>query len=320
MTSILLIRLSSMGDLIHTYPALSDVLQHFPEAQIDWVSEEGFAQLPQLHPAVKNTLPMAWRRWRRSLWRKETRAEISTFRQQLKAKTYDWVIDAQGLVKSGVVALGAKGLRAGFDRRSARESLASCAYHKTFAVARGQHAVWRNRELFGRILGYTPEGPANFGLNPTAPLPDWLPNGAYAVLLHATSREDKEWPVAHWVTVGQALAARGLNLVIPWGSQREQQRSQLLASQLPNCIVPPERLSLDQAATLLKQAQLTIGVDTGLTHLANAVDCPLIAIYTVTDPGLTGVTAGPRAINLGGRDGGTTPEQVLQQAQPWLAK
>lgn len=308
-----------MGDLIHTYPALSDVLQHYPDTEIDWVSEEGFAQLPQLHPAVKNTLPMAWRRWRRSLWRKETRAEISTFRQQLKAKTYDWVIDAQGLVKSGVVALGAKGLRAGFDRRSARESLASCAYHKTFAVARGQHAVWRNRELFGRILGYTPEGPANFGLNPTALLPDWLPNGAYAVLLHATSREDKEWPVAHWVTVGQALAARGLNLVIPWGSQREQQRSHLLASQLPNCIVPPARLSLDQAATLLKQAQLTIGVDTGLTHLANAVDCPLIAIYTVTDPGLTGVTAGPRAINLGGRDGGPTPEQVLQQAQPWLA-
>lgn len=319
MTSILLIRLSSMGDLIHTYPALSDVLQHYPDAEIDWVSEEGFAQLPQLHPAVKNTLPMAWRRWRKSLWRKDTRAEIGAFRQQLKAKTYDWVIDAQGLVKSGVVALGAKGLRAGFDRNSARESLASFAYDKTFAVARGQHAVWRNRELFGRILGYTPEGPASFGLNPTAPLPDWLPQGAYAVLLHATSREDKEWPVAHWVTVGQALAACGLKLIIPWGSPREQQRSQLLASQLPNCIVPPARLSLDQAATLLKQARLTIGVDTGLTHLANAVDCPLIAIYTVTDPGLTGVTAGPRAINLGGRDGGPTPEHVLQQAQPWLA-
>lgn len=319
MTSILLIRLSSMGDLIHTYPALSDVLLHYPDAEIDWVSEEGFAQLPQLHPAVKNTLPMAWRRWRKSLWRKDTRAEIGAFRQQLRAKTYDWVIDAQGLVKSGVVALGAKGLRAGFDRNSARESLASWAYDKGFAVARGQHAVWRNRELFGRILGYTPEGPANFGLNPTSPLPDWLPQGAYAVLLHATSREDKEWPVAHWVTVGQALAARGLNLIIPWGSPREQQRSQLLASQLPNCIVPRARLSLDQAATLLKQAQLTIGVDTGLTHLANAVDCPLIAIYTVTDPGLTGVTAGPRAINLGGRDGGPTPEHVLQQAQPWLA-
>lgn len=320
MTSILLVRLSSMGDLIHTFPALTDLQQHYPDARVDWVSEEGFVQLPQLHPTVETTIPMAWRRWRKHLFSRSTWGEMAAFKRQLQAKHYDWVIDAQGLVKSGLVTLQAKGLRAGFDRRSARESLASRAYDKTFAVARGQHAVWRNRELFGRILGYTPEGPANFGLNPTAPLPDWLPSGAYAVLLHATSREDKEWPVAHWVTVGQALAARGLNLVIPWGSQREQQRSQLLASQLPNCIVPPARLSLDQAATLLKQAQLTIGVDTGLTHLANAVDCPLIAIYTVTDPGLTGVTAGPRAINLGGRDGGPTPEQVLQQAQPWLAK
>lgn len=319
MTSILLVRLSSMGDLIHTFPALSDVLLHYPDAHVDWVAEEGFAELPALHPAVRNTIPMAWRRWRRGLWQSSVRQQMAVFRQQLQHEHYDWVIDAQGLLKSAAVALLARGPRTGFDRQSAREGLASLAYHKGHAVARGQHAVLRNRLLFGRVLGYEPEGPPCFGLLPTAALPAWLPHGPFAVLLHATSREDKEWPLAQWLQLGAALQARGLALVLPWGNGREQQRSRELAQQLRGACVPPARLGLAQAAAVLAQARITVGVDTGLTHLANAVACPLVAIYTATDPGLTGVIEGPRAINVGGRHGGPQAGEVLQRVQDWLS-
>lgn len=319
MTSILLVRLSSMGDLIHTYPALTDLRSHFPNARVDWVAEEGFAELPGLHPAVRRAIPMAWRRWRRSLPSARTRCEMAEFWRALRDQRYDVVIDAQGLLKSAVVTRMAHGLRAGFDRRSAREGFAALAYDKSYAVAKGQHAVLRNRLLFGRVMGYEPEGAPNFGLNPQAALPDWLPLVSYAVFLHATSREDKEWPVAHWLEVGRAVADRGLAIVLPWGNAREQARSLELAQALPNAIVPSERLSLAQAASMLQQSRITIGVDTGLTHLANAVDCPLLAIYTATDPGLTGVTVGPRAINLGGKSGGPSPHAVLAEAEPWLA-
>lgn len=320
MTSILLVRLSSMGDLIHTYPALSDLQRHYPDARVDWVCEEGFAELPCLHPLVERSISMAWRRWRRSWWQAPVRHEMAQFRQQLQARQYDWVIDAQGLLKSAAVAALAHGPRTGFDFRSAREGLASISYHKGHSVSRAGHAVWRNRALLGKVFGYEPEGPPVFGLNAQASLPSWLPSGDYAVLLHATSRTDKEWDPASWLQVGRHLQAHGLSCVLPWGDAREQQRSRELAAQIPGSVVPPTRLGLAQAAAMLAQAQLTVGVDTGLTHLANAVDCPLIAIYTATDPGLTGVTEGPRAVNLGGRDGGPTPDSVLQHLQPWLPR
>lgn len=320
MTSILLLRLSSMGDLIHTFPALSDLQRHYPEARVDWVAEEGFAELPALHPAVRATLPIAWRRWRRGLWRADVRQQMLDFRLRVQEHHYDWVIDAQGLVKSAVVGLFANGFRAGFDRRSAREGLASFTYHKGYPVARGQHAVWRNRQLFGRILGYEPEGAPVFGLQPTAALPAWLSAQDYAVLLHATSRKDKEWPVEHWHSVGEHLQQQGLTPVLPWGNERERLRSLDLQTRLPGSCVPPARLGLAQAASVLRGARVTIGVDTGLTHLANAVDCPLAAIYTATDPGLTGVIEGPRAVNLGGRQGGPTPQAVLATIRPWLER
>ena len=318
MTDILLVRLSSMGDLIHTYPALTDLGRHFPDARVTWVCEEGFAELPPLHPLVKTTLPMAWRRWRKRLWQPAVWREMREFHARLTFPRFDVVLDAQGLIKSAGVAHLARGLKGGFDRRSAREGLAALAYDKTYAVPRGQHAVVRNRQLFAQVFGYTPEGPVDFGLSPQAPLPDWAPTGDYAVLLHATSKAEKEWDEARWVALGQALQARGLALILPWGAAHEQARSQRLAQHLPGAIVPPARLSLHAAASLLKQARLTIGVDTGLTHLANAVDCPLVALYTHTDPGLTGVTPGPRACNLGGVGATIEVTQVLEAAQAWL--
>jgi heptosyltransferase-1 len=239
------------------------------------------------------------RRWRKQLFSAKTWCEIGVFRATLSSHQYDIAIDTQGLFKSALLMRGTHGLRCGMDRASAREPLAASMYQQTFSVAKGQHAVERNRQLVAQALGYTLNNPANFGIRlPTVPTPDWLPPGQYAALLHATSRADKLWDEPSWVALGLELHRRNIRCVLPWGSAAEQERSLRLAAQIPDAITPP-RLNLDQAAALLGKAQAVVGVDTGLAHLAAALEVPTVGIYTATDPTLTGLYAGPRTINLG---------------------
>lgn len=299
MPKILLVKTSSMGDVIHNLPVVSDILVHFPEAEINWVVEESFAGIPALHPGVGEIIPVAVRRWRKNLLSRTVCAEISTFVKRLRHKTYDVVLDTQGLIKSAVITRLALGARCGFDRRSAREPLAALFYDKTLRVEKSQHAVVRNRLLAGRAFGYSPDDPVNYGIAaPTVTLP-WLPATPFVVLLHATSRDDKLWPEADWVALGAYLADKGIACVLPWGSAAEQQRSQRLAERISDAIVPPS-LTLGQAASLLSQAVAVVGVDTGLVHLAAALDVPAIAIYCASDPGLTGLYTNGQAVNLGG--------------------
>jgi len=297
--TILLVKTSSLGDVLHNLPVASDIARHYPDAQIDWVVEESFAALPRLHPAVRNVIPVAVRRWRGKLLSAAAWREITAFRNTLATQRYDIAIDTQGLLKSALLMRGAQGLRCGFDRHSAREPLAASLYQRTFSVATGQHAVERNRQLAAQALGYTLEGRADYGIRPPAiARPAWLAKGAYAVLLHATSRADKLWGEANWIALGRYLHEKKIRCVLPWGSEVEQARSLRLASLIPDAVAPP-RLSLNAAAALLGGAQAVIGVDTGLAHLAAALGVPTVGIYTATDPALTGLYAGRSAVNLG---------------------
>jgi heptosyltransferase-1 len=296
---ILLVKTSSLGDVLHNLPVVSDIARHYPNAQIDWVVEEGFAALPRLHPAVRNVIPVAVRRWRGRLLSAAAWREIAAFRNTLAAQRYDVAIDTQGLLKSALLMLGAQGLRCGFDRDSAREPLAARLYQRTFPVATGQHAVERNRQLAAQALGYPLEGKAEYGILPPAiSRPDWLAKGPYAVLLHATSRADKLWDEANWIALGHHLHERSIRCVLPWGSAAEQARSLRLAAAIPGAVAPP-RLNLNEVGALLGGAQAVIGVDTGLAHLAAALGVPTVGIYTSTDPALTGLYAGRCAVNLG---------------------
>lgn len=298
MPKILLVKTSSMGDVIHNLPVVSDILLHFPDAEIDWVVEESFAGIPALHPGVRDIIPVAVRRWRKSPFSTTVRAELRNFRQRLRSKYYDVVLDSQGLIKSALITRLAQGARCGLDWSSAREPLAAVFYDRTIHVDKTLHAVERNRRLAGRAFGYTPDDTLNYGVvAPPLALP-WLPASRYVVLLHATSRDSKLWPEAGWIELGAHLHRQGIRCVLPWGGSTEQQRSQRLAEQIPDSVVPPA-LGLDQAATMLSCAVAATGVDTGLIHLAAALNIPALAIYCASDPGLTGLHASGRVLNLG---------------------
>lgn len=312
MPNILLVKMSSMGDLIHALPTITDIRHHFPDATIDWVAEEAFIDIPRLHPGIRRVLPVAIRRWRRKLWVPSVRREIRDFLEQLQADRYDLVIDAQGLLKSAWVTRHARGPSCCFDRRSIREKWALPFYDKTFPVRAEAHAIDRNRELAGFALGYTPEGETDYGIHGGLARPDWAPVGPYATLVHGTSRDSKLWPEPQWIELGKALSAQGMAFVLPWGNAAERQRAHRLADAIPNAIAAP-KLNLAEAAALLANGRLTVGVDTGLSHLSCAVDTPTIGLYCDTAPERVGLVA-PKAVNLGGPGMAPSVADVLDTA------
>lgn len=312
MLKLLIVKTSSLGDVVHNLPVINDIRNHYPDIEIDWLVEESFADIPKLHPAVNRVIPVAIRRWRKSLFRKQTWLEIKNLKRQLAAQSYDIVLDTQGLIKSGLLTSFSQGEKHGYAKDSAREPLASYFYDHKHQVARNQHAVARNRKLAALSLNYpAPDNLPDYGIQAsvTTDLPLKTP---YIVGLHGTSRDSKLWPTEHWINLGQELAKQQLNLILPWASSPELQRAQLIASALSNATVLPKQ-SISQLATIISQAQAAIGVDTGLSHLSVALGIPTIAIYTDTNPALTGVYGGARApaINLGNINEIPSPLQVL---------
>lgn len=314
---ILLVKTSSLGDVIHNLPVISDIHRHFPNSTVDWCVEEGFAAIPRLHPGVGQVIPVALRRWRRRLLKSETWREIRDFRATMQADCYDAVIDTQGLLKSALIACQAQGPLAGYAADSARESLATRFYDSRYSVPKQAHAVVRNRLLVAAALGYSTEGDFDYGISAPDMQFDWLPTGRYVVFLTATSRNDKLWLEAHWTTLGRQLQVSGYRMVLPGGTVSERQRAARLAATIPDAIAAPP-LSIAELASLLGGAQAVVGVDTGLSHLAVALGKPTVALYTATDPGLTGVLGNGYCRNLGGKGQVPSPEAVLEALRPVL--
>lgn len=315
---ILLVKTSSLGDVIHNLPVLNDIRRHFPEAVIDWCVEESFAAIPRLHPAVDKIIPVAIRRWRRNLFQARTWREIGICRQALQGERYAAVIDTQGLLKSAYLASRAHGPCAGYAADSIREPLAAGLYERRFSVSRDLHAVVRNRQLVAAALGYELAGQPDYGIAVPPAAFDWLPTKPYVVLLTATSRDDKLWPEEHWLALGQALHAQGLRAVLPGGTQVERDRAARLAAGIPDAVAAPP-LFIPDLAAVLAGATAAVGVDTGLTHLAVALKVPSIALYTATDPGLTGVLGAGFFRNLGGKAQIPEVSAVLAELQAALA-
>lgn len=296
MTTILVVKTSSLGDVVHQMPAMTDARRNRPNVRLVWVVEEAFAPLARLHRGVADVIPVATRRWRSQLLSSATWEEVGDFRMRLRDAGPETVVDTQGLLRSALIARATPGKRHGYDWSSIREPLASLFYDVKHSVSRAQHAVVRNRALTGLSLGYTPDGAPDYGLV----RPPAAEGARYAVLLHGTSKAAKEWRESEWIGLGKWLHQQGLEVVLPWGSERERLRCQRLAGGIPGSRIL-DRQPLDATAKVIANAALVVGVDTGLLHLAAAYGVPLLAVFLATDPGLTGpVGSGPIVI-LGGK-------------------
>lgn len=289
---LLIVKTSSLGDVIHMLPAVTDAARAHPGLVVDWLVEEGFAAIPAWHSAVRRVIPIAMRRWKKRWTAAETWRQIAAARISLKAEDYDLIVDSQGLLKSALWTRAARGPRCGYDAASAREPIAARFYDRRFAVSRELHAIERNRRLLAQAMGYalddlSPDyGLAGLAARLSAPAIE-LP-APYVVGLHGTSRTDKEWPVADWKVLAAALLQAGRPLVLPWGNDAERLRAEAIAAAVPATVVLP-RLGLDALAVIIDRADAVVGVDTGLMHLAAGLGKPGLALYTATRPALTGV-------------------------------
>ncbi|WP_109373387.1 lipopolysaccharide heptosyltransferase RfaC [Proteus genomosp. 6] len=289
MKRVLIVKTSSMGDVLHTLPALTDAINAYPDIRFDWAVEEGFAQIPSWHQAVDTVIPVAIRRWRKNWFSAPIRAERAQFRQAIQAHHYDAVIDAQGLLKSAfLVTRYAKGTKHGYSRQCAREPLASFFYNVHHDVSKKMHAVERIRQLFALSLDYPiPQSQGDYGIAQhffSLPSFDEHP---YLVFLHATTRDEKHWPESHWRELIALLADSGLRIKLPWGAEHEHQRAIRLAKDFNYVDVLP-KMSLADVAQVIAGAKRVVSVDTGLSHLTAALDKPNITLFGPTDPGLIG--------------------------------
>ena len=294
---VLLVKLSSMGDVLHNLPVVSDLARAFPGIDIDWVTEATYAELVALHPDVRRVIPVQLRNLKKRWWSPTAWSAFFDAKVPLSGQAYDTILDTQGLIKSALVARWADGPIAGFSRETAREPLATRAYDRHIDVPRELHAVERNRRLASGIFGYPLTEQVDYGLRlptiaATAPRRD-------VVFLHATSRADKMWPEQNWIALGRRLRENGFGVVLPWGNDAERHTSERIATEIPAAIVPPA-MTLIEAAHMLAQANAVIGVDTGLAHLSVALARPTVGLYLTTSPALTGLYGNRFAINVGG--------------------
>lgn len=312
---ILIVRVSSLGDVLHNMPMVADIHRHFPGAEIDWVVEEGYVSLVRLNPGVRRIIPWALRRWRKGLFKAETRAEMKKFFETLRAEQYDYVFDTQGLLKTGIIMGAARGHHkvglANGSEGSGYEGISRIFHTKSIATDPRTHAVQRGRIVAGRALGYPVDDAPDFGLPaPRAgdPRPDWMPQQDYAAFFHGTARAAKKWASDNWIAVGRALAP--MPVLLAWGSHAEKSDAEALAAQIPNATVLP-KLSMEDAVQLARHASLAIGVDTGLTHIAAAFVRPTIELYCDSPKWKTEGNWSPSIINLGDQGAPPSVDEVL---------
>lgn len=293
---VLIVKMSSMGDVLHTLPALTDAAKHIPGIQFDWLVEESFAEIPLWHPQVRRVIPVAFRRMRRTPLRSIFSKEWRDFLKILRQEKYDLIIDAQGLIKSAFISLFAHGKRAGLDKGSAREKLAHIVYQKKVTVNFKQHAVVRMRELFAKVLGYDLNTVLDYGITREQFTNSELFPEKFVFFFHGTTWVTKLWPVNYWRQLSDMVTQAGMKVCLTWGNEEEKKRAEIIANANANVIVLP-KMSLKEVTAHIASAAAIVSVDTGLGHVAAALGAPTISLYGPTDAMLTG-TMGNNQIHL----------------------
>lgn len=293
---VLVVRLSSMGDVVQTLPAVEDAVRALPDVSFDWAVEESFADIPKWHPRVENVLPLGIRRWNLSRVDAVRKGEPGRALRLLRSRRYDAVIDLQGTLKSAAIARLARGPRVGYDARSSNEWGAHAAYRRRIKVEKGIHSSLRMRKLLAAALGYEFDAEnADHGIDRSRLEPDGVEiGGPFLVFITSTSWPSKNWPEDRWKRLTEIARAAGFQVAIPWGSDAEREQAERIAA--GNAFVLP-RLTIGQKASVIARAAAAVGLDTGLTHIAAALDVPQVSLYGPTDPKLVGAL-GPRQVRL----------------------
>lgn len=296
---VLIVKVSSLGDIIHTLPAVTEAKRAHSQIRFDWVVEENFVEVPGWHPAIERVIPVAIRRWRKNIFGAMRCGEVSAFRNELQSVHYDLVIDAQGLIKSGLISRLAKGLTVGMNNNSSREPLATLFYNRVFSVPRTLHAVDRVRELFSRALSYELSTNAfghsllqasdvDYGLDLTRiGVTPRTTESRTLIFLHGTTWETKHWPVPYWRALARLASARNYQIKLPWGNQVELDRAKAIAKGIAGASVL-DKQTLSGLARNISESDGVVAVDTGLGHLAAALEVPTLSLYGPTNPGLSG--------------------------------
>ncbi|HUG21971.1 lipopolysaccharide heptosyltransferase I [Piscinibacter sp.] len=287
---VLIVKLSSLGDVVHTMPVVNDIRTAYPDALIDWVVEPGFAPLVRRVSGIHSSIECALRRWRKGWWTSPVRHEWREFRDAMRGERYDAIIDFQGLTKSALVARLARGTRYGLANQtegSAYERPARWLVHHAIPVEPRIHALDRARLLAAEVFGYAVQGPPRFGLRSQM----LEATERTMVLVHGSSRDDKLWPEENWIEIGRRVMASGWHIALPHAGPEEHARAQRLAAALgPACEVWPE-MNIDAVTDRMGATHGVIGVDSGLSHIAVALDLPHVQIYNFPTAWRTGPLA-----------------------------
>jgi len=315
---VLIVRTSSLGDLVHMLPAISDIAKQVPDAKIDWVVESAFADIPTWHPAVNDVVTVSHRQWRKAWWKPSVWAARRAVIKRIQEAQYDVVIDMQALLKSIRWVLASQGVKHGLDWKSAREPLCSLFYDRKHRIAFWQSAVTRQRLLASLVWGYEVSGAPDFGLqrftDHTQNHPASVP---YAVIMPSASRVDKLWPSSHWQQVFDLLQHHGLGLKLLAGNDTETAYSQTLILGRDGATVLP-RMGLTAVAELLSGASIMVGLDSGLTHLSAALGRDTIGIYKASTPVRTPLVGSGLTASLGDHNQPPSAQDVLLTLKHFL--
>lgn len=303
---ILVVKLSSMGDIIHTLPALTDAAAAISQVKFDWLIEPGFAEIPRWHPAVQNIITVPLRAWKKQLLTTTLQKDIKNLFSSLRSKQYDVILDAQGLLKSAALSrLGKSKIYGGFSADSAREKMASVLYNTTISVPKNLHAIERTRKLFAGVLQYDINAELiNYGV----PWKDFVGLKSvkpYLFFLHGTTWETKHWPEAYWLELANIAGSYGYLIYMTWATAEQKSRVERLSAQCKFIVMLPH-LTITEALLYLKESSGIVAVDTGFAHLGSALDVPVVSLFGPTDPKLVGML-GKCQINLNSPHIGCSP-------------
>jgi heptosyltransferase I len=313
---ILIVKVTSLGDVVHTLPVVADIHRAFPGVEVDWAVDASCADVVRLNRWVARVLCAPLRQFKAGPSRADLGAIAASIRE-LRGRRYDAVVDLHGVYKSAIIsALARSRRRFGYRNQDLGEPGAMFAYNGRFGPRPACDAWHGMRISAGEALGYMPQGSPDYGL--VIPREELAradgahgeTQGPYAMFFHATSNHDKKWSTENWAELARKTLASGLRVELPWGSSAEYEEAKRIASRAPGAVLLP-RLSIREMARRIDRADMVVGVDTGLVHLAHALGRPTVMIFHATSRHHCGIGGTPRSLSIGELGAAPGVDEVL---------